>query len=80
MDPMKPACDEPNIIETPSLKESLQKDIKVLDEYFETRKLLEMDKEEIQSWANVRESAISFADIFDKMESLQFKMGGDSDQ
>ena len=76
MDPMKPVCDEPNKITMPSLKETLKKDIEILDGYFDSIDGTG-DKESLAalSWVNVRESAISFADIFDNMESLQFKGG-----
>ena len=79
MDPMKPASNEPNHIEMPSLKETLQKDIQVLDEFFTSEGDKDLTTARL-SWGNVRESAISFADIFDNMKYLQFDTGGDSGQ
>ena len=70
MDPMKPVCEEPNEI-MPSLKEILQKDIDALDEYF--GKITENTKENrnaMDSWSTVREAAISFAETFDKIKTL----------
>ena len=62
MDPMKMED-----VEMPSLRESLQKDIDALDEYF--------GKIE----GNVREAAISFTEVFDKIKKMK-KIEGESDQ
>lgn len=72
MDPMKPVCSEPNRIEMPSLKDVLLHSIDILDEHFSGEGI---GRKVIDSWSNVRESAISFADIFDKL-----KDGGGSSQ
>lgn len=72
MDPMKPVCSEPNTITMPSLKEVLLKSIDILDEHFSEEGI---SRKVVDSWSNVRESAISFADIFDKL-----KDGGESRQ
>ena len=75
MDPMKPVCQEPNEITMPSLKESIQEDVDILDGYFRTAGMAENDEAKIAffkkvrgSWFNVREAAISFAETFDKMK------------
>lgn len=75
MDPMKPVCQEDNEISMPSLKESLQEDVDILDRYFRTSGMAENDENKINflkkvkaSWFNVREAAISFAETFDKMK------------
>lgn len=75
MDPMKPVCQEDNEIVMPSLKESLQEDVDILDRYFRTAGMAENDETKINflkkvkaSWFNVREAAISFAETFDKMK------------
>jgi len=75
MDSMKPVCQEPNEITMPSLKESLQEDVDILDRYFRTAGMAENDENKINflkkvraSWFNVREAAISFAETFDKMK------------
>lgn len=69
MDPMKPACNEPNDI-LPSLKDSLEFDLRILDRYFEKKASSEdyKDRGAAVSWANVREAAISFAEMFDKQK------------
>ena len=75
MDPMKMED-----VEMPSLRESLQKDIDALDEYF--GKIEGNDKRHLNammSWSNVREAAISFTEVFDKIKKMK-KIEGESDQ
>ena len=75
MDPMKMED-----VEMPSLRESLQKDIDALDEYL--GKIQGNDRRDLNamnSWSNVREAAISFTEVFDKIKKMK-KIEGESDQ
>lgn len=59
---------EPNDI-LPSLKDSLEGDIQILDQYFDSIDLMYTPNgQAAHSWANVREAAISFAEMFDKQK------------
>ena len=70
---------DPNDI-LPSLKESLESDLKILDQYFdsidqgnfiydrEKKDIYKANRQAAVSWANVREAAISFAEMFDKQK------------
>lgn len=50
-----------------SLKEVLQKDIAFLDAFFK-----EVNDDQLNvSWTNVREAAISFTEIFEKVQNSQ---------
>ena len=64
---------DPNTIieepEMPNLKDVLFSDIDYLDSYFKEANA----KEAETSWFNVREAAISFAELFDKMKDIKNK-------
>lgn len=54
-----------------SLKDSLQTDLDNLDYFFSTlSKDTKENRQAIASWAVVRESAISFTELFDRINSI----------